>query len=69
MAEALSNVNMGDNSIEVILKAINDMQDKINAEVDKKLDNYVKSPDFKELESAFASQGRRIAHNDNLLKE
>ena len=41
IASALSGAEFGENQIELILKAINDMQDKINAEMDKKLENYV----------------------------
>ncbi len=37
MAAALADSSMSDNSIELILKAINDMQDKINKDVDDKL--------------------------------
>ena len=44
IASALSNVDVGDNQIDLILKAINDMQDKINADVDKKLENFVTHP-------------------------
>ena len=44
IASALSNVDVGDNQIDLILKAINDMQDKINADVDKKLENFVTQP-------------------------
>jgi len=41
MASALTDSSIGENSIELILKAINDMQDKIKADVDEKLTNYV----------------------------
>lgn len=41
MASALADSSIGENSIELILKAINDMQDKIKADVDEKLTNYV----------------------------
>ena len=39
---------MADSAVDTILKAINDMQDKINADFDKKLKDYVPMPLFLE---------------------
>ena len=59
---------MADNAIDTILKAINDMQDKINADVDDKLKNYVPMPIFQELECESKGVARRVNHNENSLK-
>ena len=64
MASALADANLGDNSVDLILKAIEDMQNKINAETDKKLSNYVKKPDFSDLESLVQSSNRRLHHQE-----
>ena len=69
MASALADANLGDNSVELILKAIEDMQTKINAETDKKLTNYVKKPDFSDLESLVQSSNRRLHHQEQVAKE
>ena len=55
---------MGDNQVDAILKAINDMQDKINADIDEKLKNYVPMPLFLEAEAESKSVSRRVAHNE-----
>ena len=52
---AMSDSALADNSVDLILKAINDMQDKINADTDKKLENYVQKPEFQDLENLVAS--------------
>ena len=41
MKSALADSSMADDSVDLILKAINDMQDKINSDFDEKLKNYV----------------------------
>ena len=51
----MSDSALADNSVDLILKAINDMQDKINADTDKKLENYVQKPEFQDLENLVAS--------------
>ena len=61
---AMTDSSLTDNSVDLILKAINDMQDKINAETDKKLENFVQKPEFQDLENLVASLQRRLAHND-----
>ena len=44
MADALSDAKMGEGSIDVILKALDEMQTKINNEMDDKLKNYATQP-------------------------
>lgn len=61
---AMTDSSLTDNSVDLILKAINDMQDKINAETDKKLEKFVQKPEFQDLENLVASMQRRIAHNE-----
>lgn len=68
MTSALANANVDGDSIGVILKAISDMQDKINADTDKKLDNFVKRPDFNDLDGLVQSANRRIQHNEGIVK-
>ena len=51
----MTDSSLTDNSVDLILKAINDMQDKINAETDKKLMNFVQKPEFQDLENLVAS--------------
>ena len=41
--------DMSDDKIDLILKAINDVQDKISEDFDKKLENYVQKPEFQDL--------------------
>ena len=69
MKEALTGGDMGDNQVDAILKAINDMQDKINADIDEKLKNYVPMPLFLEAEAESKSVSRRVAHNEQTLKQ
>ena len=69
MKDALTGGDMGDNQVDAILKAINDMQDKINADIDEKLKNYVPMPLFLEAEAESKSVSRRVAHNEQTLKQ
>mmetsp|Transcript_31761 Transcript_31761/g.39513 ORF Transcript_31761/g.39513 Transcript_31761/m.39513 type:complete len:259 (-) Transcript_31761:226-1002(-) len=69
MKAALADASLSDNSVDLILKAINDMQDKINAETEKKLGNFVRLPEFKDLEGIVQAVNRRIGHNEGLIKE
>ncbi len=68
MAAALGDASMSDNSVDLILKAINDMQDKINKEVDEKLLNYVQVPTADEILADVKSMGRRVNNNEAELK-
>ena len=68
MKAALADTSLADNSIDLILKAINDMQDKINAETDKKLENFVRLPQFNDLEGLVQSTQRRVSHNESIMK-
>lgn len=69
MASALTDSSIGENSIELILKAINDMQDKIKADVDEKLTNYVQMPDFTDLQNELKTVSRRVGYNEGVMKE
>lgn len=60
---------MSDDSISMILKAINDMQDKINGDLDEKLKNYVTQPQFSELENELKACSRRVGYNEGVLKD
>ena len=51
---------LAEDSIELILKAINDMQEKIIGQVDDKLKNYVTLPEFRDLESDHRSTARKV---------
>ena len=68
MAAALGDASMSDNSVDLILKAINDMQDKINKEVDEKLVNYVQVPTADEILADVKSMNRRVVNNEGELK-
>ena len=65
----MTDSSLTDNSVDLILKAINDMQDKINAETDKKLEKFVQKPEFQDLENLVASMQRRVAHNEKILQQ
>ena len=69
MKEALAGGAMADGAVETILKAINDMQDKINADFDEKLKNYVPMPLFQEADTELKGVSRRVSHNENTLKQ
>ena len=69
LKSAMTDSALGDNSVDLILKAINDMQDKINADTDKKLENFVQKPEFQDLENLVASMQRRVAHNEKILQQ
>ena len=60
---------MADGAVDTILKAINDMQDKINADFDEKLKNYVPMPLFQEADAENKAVSRKVAHNENTLKQ
>ena len=69
MANALAGASMAEDSVELILKAINDMQDKINAETDNKLKEYATASALADLEGENKSNARRIHYNEGILKE
>lgn len=69
MASALADSSISDNSIELILKAINDMQDKIKADFDEKLTNYVQMPDFTDLQNELKTVSRRVGYNEGVLND
>lgn len=69
MASALADSSISDNSIELILKAINDMQDKIKADFDEKLTNYVQMPDFSDIQNELKTVSRRVGYNEGVLKD
>ena len=60
---------MADGAVDTILQAINDMQDKINADMDEKLKNYVPMPLFEDAEAEAKAVSRRVAHNEGVMKE
>lgn len=60
---------MADSAVDTILKAINDMQDKINADFDKKLKNYVPMPLFLEAEAEAKGVARKVKYNEDTLKQ
>lgn len=55
MKGALESATLTDNAVDLILKEIADMQDKINENVDKKLTNFVPMPKFNDLENLVQS--------------
>ena len=57
IADALagSGEDMSDDKIDLILKAINDMQEKITDDFDKKLENFVQKPEFSDLDDLVKS--------------
>lgn len=69
MAGALADSNMDKGSIDAILAALNDMQDKINADMAKRLDNFVKKPEFLDLDGLVQSANRRIQHSEQVVKD
>lgn len=69
MASALADSSISDNSIELILKAINDMQDKIKADFDEKLTNYVQMPDFTDSQNELKTVSRRVGYNEGVLND
>lgn len=69
MKEVLTeSASMSENSVDLILKAIDDMQNKINLEVEEKLHVYVFKTDLDDLESELKTVSRRVAHNEGNLK-
>lgn len=60
---------MTENGVDLILKAINDMQDNINTETDKKLEKFVSHVQLKDLEDLIAAINRKVGHNEGLLKD
>ena len=60
---------MADSAVETILQAIADMQDKMNAEMDEKLKNYVPMPIYNDTVDEVKVSARRIAYNEGVLKE
>ena len=69
MAAALADATLTDNSVDLILKAINDMQDKINKDFDDKLGSYVKMPAFDDLSNELKAVNRRVGYNENVIKD
>ena len=70
MKDALTTGDMDGNSMDRILKAIDDMGARINAETDNKLTNYVpQEPTFEDADAEIKSTARRVAFNEGKLKE
>ena len=69
MSAAFAGGEMADSAVDTILKAINDMQDKINADFDKKLKNYVPMPLFLEAEAEAKGVARKVKYNEDTLKQ
>ena len=69
LSAAFAGGEMADSAVDTILKAINDMQDKINADFDKKLKNYVPMPLFLEAEAEAKGVARKVKYNEDTLKQ
>ena len=69
MKDVIAGSNMADDSVNLILKAIDDMQEKIKGEVDDKLENYVPMPTFRDAEAEIKVVNRRAAHSEQVCKE
>lgn len=69
MKDILGGSGMSNDSIDMILKAINDMQDKINNGIDEKLQNYVTWPKFNDLEHELKSNTRQTKHLEGVVKD
>ena len=69
MKDIIAEGNMDGNSMDRILKAIEDMQARINADTDAKLANYVTQPVFDDAETELKSTGRRVGYNEGILKD
>lgn len=69
MKDILGSSTLSSDSIDMILKAINDMQDKINSGLDEKLQNYVTWPKFNDLEHDLKSNARQVKYLEGVVKE
>ena len=69
MKDVIAGSNMADDSVNLILKAIDDMQEKIKGEVDDKLLNFVPLPTFKDAEAEIKVVNRRAAHSEQVCKD
>ena len=69
MRDVMSGGAMSDNSVDLILKAIDDMQSKIKSDFDEKLKNFVTIPDFREVADGLNAMNRRVIHNEGLLAD
>jgi len=66
MRDVMSGGAMSDNSVDLILKAIDDMQSKIKSDFDDKLKNFVTVIDFREVADGLNATNRRVIHNEGL---
>ena len=64
MKDAIAGSQMADDSVNLILKAIDDMQTKITSDMDDKLQGYVPMPTFRDAEAETKVVNRRAAHNE-----
>ena len=70
MKDIIADGNMDANAMDRILKAIDDMQARINADTDNKLERYVeKAPTFEDADNEIKSTARRVAFNEGKLKD
>jgi len=69
MKDIIGGGAMSDDSVDMILKAINDMQEKIKGEMDEKLKNYVMQPQLIDLENDMKANSRKIGYNEGVLKD
>ena len=70
MKDIIAEGDMDGNSMDRILKAIDDMGTRINADTDNKLTNYVETaPTFEDADAEIKSTARRVQFNEGKLKE
>ena len=63
----LEGTELSDESIALILKTLNDMQDKLDNQVSVKLEAYVNINAFNDMSGEFKVVDRRVAHNESIL--
>ena len=69
MKDVMADSNMTSDSVDLILKAINDMQVKIMKEVDTKLVIFATTESLSDLEAEVKAINRRVTYNENTLKD
>lgn len=66
--KAMENSDLSDESIDVIMSALNDVQERINEQTSLKLDNFVNKEMFQDIHTELTALTARTQKNEVTLK-
>lgn len=66
---ALENSGMDSGQVDLVLQALNTMQDRLKDDFTKKLEDFVSHTTFRELETEMKVLNQRLTTNDKMVEE